>query len=371
MLRTGFGDMKMRYNYFIATVVGLVCVWSFQMGCQRVLASEEPNEAAAVSEPGPRIKFENVVHDFGKVGPGTSNTCEFKFTNVGDELLEIIKVDKSCGCTPYTLEKKKYAPGESGTLKVKYSASKRPGSTKKHLYVRSNDKVQPKIALTVKAKIEESVSVQPKILNLFLNKKNGGCPEITLRSLGEKPISIKGFEASGRFKSTGRAITAEFDPSVKSKKLVLEPKVNMSLLKKNLSGSVKITVLNPQETTITIPFKVLPQFKLDPPSLVVYKAEPEKPVTKELWILDNYGKDVEVESVSSKEGIIKVLSREMVDKRCKIELEITPPARKGSKRVFSDVLYVNIKDSEPLKVTCRGFYVKGTKGQASSGADGK
>lgn len=364
----------MRHNCFIVTVVGLVCVWSFQMGCQQVLASEEAKEEtkeAAASEPGPRIKFEKVVYDFGKVGPGTKNTCEFKFTNVGDELLEIKKVDKSCGCTPYTLDKKKYAPGESGTLKVKYSASRRTGSAKKHLYVHSNDKVQPKIVLTVKAKIQESVSVQPKILNLFLNKKNGGCPEITLRSLGGEAISIKGFEASGRFKSTGRAITAEFDPSVKGKKLVLQPKVNMNLLKKNLSGSVRITVLNPQESTITIPFKVLPQFKLDPPSLVVYKAEPEKPVTKELWILDNYGEDVEVESVSSKKGIIKVLSREMVDRRCKIELEITPPAREGSKRVFSDVLYVNIKNSEPLKVTCRGFYVKGQESQASSGTDGK
>jgi len=366
----------MKRNCLILTVLIVASACLLQIGCeeQAVAAEESKPELAApelatgpakaetapeTDKQGPKIMFEKVVHDFGDIGPGSKNVCEFKFANTGDSLLKITKVSKTCGCTPYTLAKKEYEPGESGTLKVKYNASKRPSSVRKSLSVYSNDEAKPRVELAIKAKIVSKIDYQPEKLDLSLNKENAGCPAITIRSLDGKPFSIKGFKAIWYPKSTEKAITADYDSSVKAAKFVLQPKVDVEKLRKGLKGRIEITLTHPESDVVAIPFTVLPRFKITPPSLIVYKAEPEKPVTKEVWILSNYDEDFEVESTSTRKGAIKVLSQEKIDNRYKFELEITPPATgKGQKRFFTDVLFVNIKGGEKLQVTCRVFYSK-------------
>jgi len=186
----------------------------------------------------------------------------------------------------------------------------------------------------------------------LLKGENASCPEITLSSLDNKPFAIQ------QFKSTGNCITADYDPSVKATKFVLQPKVNMEKLRKGLNGNVAISLTHPGYDKVTIPFKVLQRFKTEPPSIIVFKAEPQKPITKELWILNNYDEDFEIESSSSQKDIIKVLNQEKVGNRYKFELEITPPDPKGKRKFFNDVFLVNTKSGEKLRVTCRGFYSK-------------
>ena len=358
----------MRRNCLILTVFVVGSVLFLPIDCQgQALVAEESkpvlteSKPAVVQEkakttpeakPAPAITFEKVVHDFGEVGSETKNVCEFKFTNTGDSLLRITRVSKTCGCTPYTLAKKEYAPGEAGTLKVKYNASKRGGMVTRTLYVYSNDKARPKVKLTVKAKIVQKVDCEPKKLNLLLKEENAGCPEITLTSLDGQPFSIK------RFRSTANSITADVNSSVKATKFVIEAKVDIEKLRKNLNGRIDINLTHPECKTVTIPFNVLPEFKISPPSINILGAEPQKPVAREIWILNNYGDDFEVESASSKKGIIKVLSQERKGNRYKFELEITPSAAEGKTKTFSDVFFVNIKGGEKLEVTCRGFYAK-------------
>jgi hypothetical protein len=354
-------------RFVIVCIAAFVCF--LQIGCQEQTAqvpdeAEELVAASAGQETAPKIEFENVVCDLGKIGPGTKNVCDFKFTNVGNGLLKIKKISKTCGCTPFTLKKRDYAPGESGTLKVRYNASNRAGSTKKHLHVSTNDGSNPKIRLTVKGRIAEIISYEPKKLKLLL-KESAVCPEITLKSVDERPFSIKGFKTTGRFKSTENSITADYDPSVKATEFVIQPKVNVAKLQRGTSGKIVITLACPQNHVVSVPFKVLPKFKIDPRSISIFNAEEGKAVTREVWIVNNYDEDFEIESASPQKGIIKVLSREKEDKHCKFELEITPPAAEGKKKVFKDTLIVNIKDGEKLKISCTGYYAK----EASSPSD--
>jgi hypothetical protein len=80
--------------------------------------------------PLPRISFEKTVFDLGDVGQGTKNTCEFRFTNTGQGLLKIGKISRTCGCTVFQLDKKEYAPNETGKIKVIYTAGKSTGTKK-------------------------------------------------------------------------------------------------------------------------------------------------------------------------------------------------------------------------------------------------
>jgi len=216
--------------------------------------------------------------------------------------------------------------------------------------VNSNDKARPSVTLTVKARIVPKVSYQPEKLNLSLKDENAGCPEITLTSLDNQPFAIR------QFKSTANSITAEFDASVKKAKFVLQPKVDVEILRRALNGSISISLTHPECRTVTIPFNTRPRFKITPLSIYILHAEPGKPTKRKVWIFNNYGEDFEIESASPQKGIIKVLSQEKVRSGYQFELEITPPAVEGKKTIFKDVLFVNIKGGGKLQISCRGFY---------------
>jgi hypothetical protein len=266
--------------------------------------------------------------------------------------LKITKVKTTCGCTSPKLAKKVYAPGESGTLKITYSASTRPSNVNKKAYVTSNDKKHSKVALTIKGKVVAKVEHKPSSLDLMLRKDNAGCPEITLKSKDKKPFSIKSF------KSTSNCISAEVDPSIKQEKYVIQPKVDIEKAQKLKNGRITIRIDHPQCKSVSIPYKLIPEFKTKPAGLTLLQVQPEKPITRELWVLSNYNEEFEIESVSSQKGYAKVTNQEKNGNRYKIDLEIIPPKPAKNKKMFKDKILVKIKDGDKLEVSCYGVYPK-------------
>ncbi len=131
----------------------------------------------------PQIFFTQAVHNFGEIGPETSHDFEFEFFNIGDGPLKITKIDTPCGCTVAKLTEREYAPAQQGTLNVTFTSDSRGGDITKPIYVHTNDSNNPKVTLTVKARVVKRIVFEPKQLNLLPKLENAGCPEITLRSL--------------------------------------------------------------------------------------------------------------------------------------------------------------------------------------------
>jgi len=359
----------MKCNYLILTVLTVSSLLLLQTGCQeKTRQADKPKtestapkpivtpseKAEIIPEAGqgtPRITFEKIVHDFGEVAPGTKNAGEFKFTNTGDGLLKITKVDRCCG-TITKLSKNEYAPGESGALTVEYRASQQPGSMRRNIYVNSNDKQSPRVELTIRAKIATKVDYEPERLSLMLKEENAGCPDITITSIDNKPFSIK------QFKSTGNCITTDINSQEVATKFILSPKVDIEKLQNNLNGFIEITLTHPSANKITITYNALPVFKIKPPVIIVFNVEPQKPVKRDVWVLNNYGEDFELESTSSKKGIVKVLNQEKINNGYHLEVEMIPPDIEGEQKFFTDELSVEIKGNNPLGITCRGFYAR-------------
>ena len=356
----------MKKTLFVLTVIVGCGVLSLQSGCQQ--PAKEPAKPKIVepqtlkpepqtlkSEPktelgNPKIEFEKTVHDFGEISPLTNHVCEFNFKNAGDGLLKITNVTKTCGCTPFTLAKKEYAPGETGTLKVRYHAGQTIGPTKKSLTVSSNDKKTPQVKITIKAKIAEKVSYNPRKINFVRKNGNVACPDITLTSTDNKPFSIT------QFRAKGGCITADFDPARQATTFVLKPKVNVEKLKNYLSGTIEIVLTHPDAQKIVIFFNSLPEYEINPSSITVLNAKPKQALTRELWILNNYEEEFEIESATSQKGLVKIMTQEKVGNRYQFKLEITPPEKRAGKRLFTDTIYVNIKGGRKLQIPCRGFY---------------
>ena len=323
-----------------------------------VISPAKTGTAPEANEPEPRIKIEKSSHDFGEIGASTKNTYEFKFTNVGTGVLKIKKLQSTCGCMVPELQKKEYAPGESGVVKVTFSAPARKGVSRKNLYIHSNDKKNPRAKLTIRARVAPKVDYRPKRLNLSLKEENGGCPDIVLKSLDNRLFSILGI------KSSSNVITIDYDGSKRAKEFVLKPKVDMEKIQKRMRGNVEIKLSHPQCKKVSISYHMLSEFKLAPPTFIILKAEPQKPVSKKLSVLSNYREDFEIESTRSKNGVIKVLSQEKSGNGYRFELEITPPPIKDNANKFTDVFYIKVKDAKELRIVCLGFY-SGSKNELS------
>ncbi|MEA3227338.1 MAG: DUF1573 domain-containing protein, partial [Planctomycetota bacterium] len=299
----------MRLNRFFLIVLALGCTLLLSTGCQQqaevgqeagpdspALPKKSAAKATKADGPAPKITFESLEYDFGTVGPRKKLLGEFRFTNTGDAQLKITKVEKCCGVIT-RLDKTDYAPGESGVLKVEYRSPGTATSTRKRLYVNSNDQAKPRTTLTIKAKIELRYTVEPKSLRFLLKDENAGCPKITLKSTKNELFSVTSF------KSSGDSITAEIDSSVEATEIVLEPRVDMEKLQKSRSGRISIGLAysqpNAESETVSIIFQVLSRFSIRPSMLVALYGDSREPVRKSLWITNNYGEDFEdVDSTS-------------------------------------------------------------------------
>ena len=336
-----------------AIVAGLGLLSVLQTGCQQqAKVAPAPGAPEAVAKKAePQITFDSLVYDFGKVGPGQKLNGEFKFTNTGDAPLKITNVEKCCGAV-IKLDKKQLAPGESGALQVQYTSGRTAGAMSKKLYVNSNDKATPRAELTIKAETVLKVACEPQNLKLIINEENAACPKITLTSTDNQLFSISSFKA------TDDCMTAEIDSSVEAKQFVLQPKVDIEKLKNRKSGRINIGLVFSQSgtppETLTIIFQALSRFTIRPSVLMVLYNNPNEPVKKSLWVINNYNEDFEIESTSIKEGYIKILSQNKEGNRYQFELEITPPGEDVKR--FTDTFTINLKGGEKLEVPCRGIF---------------
>lgn len=99
------------------------------------------------------LVFDESRVDFGKVNDVDLQETEFTFVNRGDADLRIIDIKGSCSCTVAELEKRVYAPGEGGSLKVSLKTAKRRGNFGQTVTITSDDPTAPLQTLIVRANV--------------------------------------------------------------------------------------------------------------------------------------------------------------------------------------------------------------------------
>ncbi|MBN1360166.1 MAG: DUF1573 domain-containing protein [Sedimentisphaerales bacterium] len=371
-------------HFWLSSVVSLLsaALLIAQSGCraearssQGPAAESQPdNEVemstlASAQEPAPDapvISLEKTVHDFGEIGPGTSHTAKFKFTNTGKTPLIITRVSACCGtATKGVRNGQRFAPGRSGELEVEYRASTMPGDMKNSLYIYSNDPVQGIVPLTIQAKIMRRIETDPTNLKLFSKRENAGAKDITVTSLDGRPFAITSF------RSTGDALTANFDPAVEATKFVLKPQVNMERLERYPRGQIRVTLTHPECPETAVLYDLVPEYTVTPPQIIIFDLVPGQTSRREVWILGNYEDDFEIESVTSQKGILKLAeikkvkgaarnwvispTEERTVTRHQLQIDITPPAE-GNPVVLRDVLEVRIEGGETIPIQFQGYF---------------
>lgn len=312
-----------------------------------------PNTEKALSDVNkslPKISFEKTVHDFSQLAVKEKGKCEFKFKNTGQAPLKIERIKMTCACGFHSISKRVYKPGEEGVIKINYKGERKPGSVKHPIFVKTNDQNNPSVKLTIKAKVILHVEAIPDKLTLSLEQENAGIPLILLKSIDDKPFFIKNISV------TNDVITADFDPNISENEITLEPMVDIEKLKNNMKGKINISVTHPKCKLVTIAYEAPSQFEIQPRRIIFRNSDPNRPGTKEIIIKSKKNKHFEIESITSKEGITKVLSQDPNNSQIKLKLQVTPPPKNNKSKYFKDAVIIKIKNGERLAVGCTGIY---------------
>ena len=113
---------------------------------------------------GPRIHFEQEVHDYGTIAIGSDGRCTFPFTNTGDAPLIIQGFQSSCGCLVPYWDREPVLPGAAGKVSLLYD-TRRAGPFRKSATLITNDPERPRIVLSIRGEVllpDTAASDQPR-----------------------------------------------------------------------------------------------------------------------------------------------------------------------------------------------------------------
>lgn len=131
---------------------------------------------------GPKIYSPADKYDFGTVDAGNIIKHSYVVVNNGDDVLKILNVHTSCGCTAAEPDKRELKPGETANIMIEFNTNGREGKQVKQINVASNDTSKPLLTLmltgNVNAKpVEEPKVTGPKIQFLTMQKDFGSVTE--------------------------------------------------------------------------------------------------------------------------------------------------------------------------------------------------
>jgi hypothetical protein len=155
-----------------------------------VLSCLASAQSGNTEESSARIQFSETSFDFGSMYQNEEVTHLFTFRNVGNSVLKIEKVKSSCGCTAALPEKKELPPGGETTVKVTFRSGTMRDRVVKHVYVDSNDPVEPRVTLTIEGVVKVEVDLSPK--GLYVSDLSVG--ETTERAVELTPVEVKSFK---------------------------------------------------------------------------------------------------------------------------------------------------------------------------------
>ena len=314
-----------------------------------------------VSNTKARIQFSEPIFDFGSVYQGEDVTHAFKFQNVGDETLEISKVQASCGCSKAEASDTEIAPGAFGQIEVAFQTEGYIGQQTKIIHVNSNDSLNSTVDLQLKGEVKVEVEVKPPTLS-FENvpKHEQVTRQFEIIQRGEQKLIIDKVTTDKEYLKIDSIEKKEGDKNVYSVKVTLDSNAPAGYLQGRIDVS---TNLERRKTILVgVQGKILGNLRLSNE-----KVEFRVPVgTKKASSVIISTKDENFE-VLRVENNIKYLSAEIITlekfRKHRIDFSVAPEAPPGP--ITGKVkVYTNCPGETELTIRIFGWVVGETTEKA-------
>jgi hypothetical protein len=119
--------------------------WLLQFCGLAVAGEAQANLSPKTSDP--------YLWDFGKAKAGELLKHDFVFKNGSSDILEIVNIHTSCGCTASEAGKKSLMPQDSTTITVTFNTKGYSGPVKQFVYVHTDSADLSIVKFTVKAEV--------------------------------------------------------------------------------------------------------------------------------------------------------------------------------------------------------------------------
>jgi len=351
----------LNYRFFNKPFIWILSVFILSSLCPKSGFSNSVenfnDEPKIVSIGMPKLELDKSSYDFGNIKPNSTNKAVFNLTNIGKEPLIIKEVKKCCGAV-IKLEKQQLSPGESGVLTVEYSAGTGIGKLKKTISLVTNELNSTETKLTIKGQMIQTLKWEPKSFEIATFGDEICCPEITIKSLDNTTFCIKSFVSSFQ------CFSSDIDTNFKATEFVLKPVLFRDKLEKldSNNGTIKIELEHPDYKTINLNFDIIKSLQAIPAQILVFNAKANESLRNSIKLYDYHNrseKDLseQIEFIIAKNGTkVELVKSIMVEKNCKLYLQITPSENKTEKSFSRDQLVIKMKDGRQLTVPIRIFY---------------
>jgi hypothetical protein len=137
---------------------------------------------------GAQLTFENIIVEDVALPNDKKISGTYNFINSGDYDIKITDVKTTCGCTSASLDKKSFAPGESGSIPVTMKVGSR-GVTERQVIVTTDEPGAQKLTLTVRATVEELIKVEPTTVRWNVGD-TADAKTISIEAVSDNDINI-------------------------------------------------------------------------------------------------------------------------------------------------------------------------------------
>lgn len=115
---------------------------------------------------GPKIQFDSMNYDFGRIRSGTKVRHDFVFTNTGDATLQIISINPGCHCTTVGDWTHQVEPGKTGVIPIQFDSTGFGGPIVRSPMVTCNDKGQPMVRVQLHGSVFKPLEVNPPYVSM-------------------------------------------------------------------------------------------------------------------------------------------------------------------------------------------------------------
>lgn len=127
-------------------------------GCQS--KNSKPSDKTTTNSGTPEFEFQEEFYNFGSLQAGEVVAYSFQFTNPGDGVLIIEKIESDCGCITSHFPEEPIEPGISDFIEIVFNSAGETGRIYKEIRVYAN--TQPEIS-----KLAIAATVENEIINLY------------------------------------------------------------------------------------------------------------------------------------------------------------------------------------------------------------
>lgn len=333
----------------------------------------EPSEPVAQGQPAPAstgrpiMSVANPEVELGTLLDVERTKFKIDFTNSGEGVLVITRVQPSCGCTAAAPNKTEYLPGESGVIEGEVDPRGKEGPLTKSITIFTNDPERPTTMVSFRSMIEPLVKIEPKVLN-FAKVENavGKSMFVTLTSGSPDFKATMATMSDDRF-SASVIKTEDIEIGGKSlRRSTVEVKVEKGARVGRGTATVAIRTNEPRADLMNVQVvaEVLGELEISPSPTTLGNLPAGEPFEAKITMRSRTGKAVKVNGVELRRpnnlGIEVSIESAETNTFHTITVKGVAPERGGAMQGELAVLTSNPGEEE-IKITFYGFVRAGTQ----------